>query len=454
MKTHGFARMLVAAALAAGFFVPGTTVRAEESSIANRFSLTIDFAASALAADSDGGVSSFTGMGFGDDGESALSFSYEGDVFGGTATLAFPGEGGFLGYPESPWLTRDNPLVSLDELYAWVKPFGEAFTFTGGIFENTDGLGLYDDDIDDFALGVFYPPVPDEGDTGFHGPDEYNNAYLVNGFMAGIAFGPATLQLLFAPNFDKRTLLSDYGHTSDEEAGERLFRLGGRLSVDAGFGTLTALYKASVWPIALFNAYIDDYNSSNSESIPHYPGSTVNFQTFGVYGDITAVENLGITLGYSGWMHINSDRDYDNPLWSGIDLRAQWTGIEGLSLSTHNNVSFARGVEKDWYGTLSGTDSSFLSLYNAVGATRELTEKFSLTGEIANVLVKYDNGGAESFYDNFFAEARLVSSLAGLLPATQTAEFTAGLRLDMEMTDSPDNAVFTFSVPVGIKVEL
>jgi hypothetical protein len=68
-------------------------------------------------------------------------------------------------------------------------------------------------------------------------------------------------------------------------------------------------------------------------------------------------------------------------------------GIEGLSLSTHHNITFARGAEKGW---MLGKDASFLNLYNAIGATKELTEKFSVNAEIKNVFPKIDIGDDDS----------------------------------------------------------
>jgi hypothetical protein len=52
-------------------------------------SLTLDFSASALSVNNDGDVDSFTDVGFGEDRESTLSFSYESELFGGTASLRF-----------------------------------------------------------------------------------------------------------------------------------------------------------------------------------------------------------------------------------------------------------------------------------------------------------------------------------------------------------------------------
>jgi hypothetical protein len=172
--------------------------------------------------------------------------------------------------------------------------------------------------------------------------------------------------------------------------------------------------------------------------------------SFGVYADITAVENLGVSLGYTGFTIANDDADAKAPLWSGIDLRATWTGIPGLSISTHNNVSFASGAE--WI--FSRKDSKFFTLYNAIGATKELTGRFSINGEVGNIYSRTDldmTGGGLSKYcesEEFWGQVKFISRLA------ENTEFSVGLRVDYAKTEAGggDGSVTTFSIPVGVKV--
>jgi hypothetical protein len=177
---------------------------------------------------------------------------------------------------------------------------------------------------------------------------------------------------------------------------------------------------------------------------------------FGAYADITAVENLGLSFGYTGFMSLNDASDVDSTLWNGIDLRARWTGIEGLSLSTHNNVSFALGSDKEWMGWMRGGDSYFFSLYNAIGLTKELTEKFSIGAEIGNVFVKTRSERSQEMlvvfgtpgdvdYDTFWGQAKLIVS------PVENAEFSVGLRFEGTKQDD-DDLTAVFSVPIGITV--
>jgi hypothetical protein len=237
------------------------------------------------------------------------------------------------------------------------------------------------------------------------------------------------------------------------DLGFRFFHIGGKIIADLGFGTVALTAKTQQWPIEAVNAMYLVFRGQS----PNFPGGKTNFLTFGANFDITAVENLGISLGYTGMINTNDADDVESILWNGIDLRAMWTGIEGLSLSTHNNISFAAGKEKDWMDAL-GKDGTFLTLYNAVGMTKELNEKFSVNAEIANVWSKTENGTDSNGDDNkinfeeFFAGAKLITHV------TENVEFDAGLAVTFTKHSTSgdygdaNDSLTVFSVPVTVKV--
>jgi hypothetical protein len=417
----------------------------EAVSIADKLSLELEFNASVFSADSNGVVDSMTDAGFNEDA-AQIALSYEDELWGGTASLKFGQETLRIFSGEIAGMMGGNPL-SIGDLFVWIKPFGEHFKFTGGIFENTSGLADYTDDIDNFGMGVFF-----SGENGepFTEPDEVTNTALVNGLLTDLIFGPLTVQFLLAPNYSAESasvLASDVlsslsGSAVTLTANERFFRIGGRVIYGIeGIGTVSAMVKTFQYPIEII-----DVVEQNT-----FPGSKVNFTTFGAYFDLTAVENLGVSLGYTGFVPLNDSSDVDNILWSGIDLRATWTGIEGLSISTHNNFSFASGAEKDWLGLL--TDGAFITLYNAIGATKELSEKFSVNAEAGNVFSKTDDGNSGAWeFENIWARATFIAR------AGEHAEFSAGLRVDFAKTTlsgrfgDGDESLTVFSIPVGIKV--
>jgi hypothetical protein len=378
-----------------------------------------------------------TDAGFNEDG-TKISASYEDELWGVSAALKFTDNPIRMLQVSEEGLPPGGPLA-LDELYAWVKPFGGHFKFTGGIFENADGIADYTDDIDDFYMGVF---IFGE-DAPFSEPEEMTGAKLSNGFLSEATFGPVTVQFLLGPNYSKEGATSLFNGYLDQmdpshiphsvDLGFRFLRIGGRIIADLGFGTVALTAKTFQWPMTVVNMMEQTT----------YGGDTANFLTFGANFDITAVENLGISLGYTGFLPFSDADGVGNVLWNGIDLRATWTGIEGLSLSTHNNVSFAGGKENPWMGGL-GKDCSFFTLYNAIGGTKTLTEQFSVNAEIANVLSKTDNGGAGDIeFGWFFASATFISHI------TDTVEFDAGVSVDVTYGDE---SLTVFSVPVAIKI--
>jgi hypothetical protein len=393
--------------------------------------LTLDFGTSLVSVDSDGVFDSLADAGF-DEEESKVTFGYEHEIFGGIASLAF--SPGILQYFGGEAAELDfAPPLSIDELYVWVKPFGSYVKFTGGIFENMDGVADYSDDLDLFDMGVFI--TGDEG--GPAEPDELTNPSLSNGLLTDLFFGPVTLQLLLAPNYSKEGTTELFGGLTNSsiDANARFFRLGGRVSADLGAATVSAMFKTYQWPIELLNA-------GGGQS----PGKNVNYMAFGAYADITVIEDLGLSFGYTGYTRANDDSGVDNILFSGIDLRALWTGIEGLSVSTHNNISFAAGAENDWMGELLDGDS-FFALFNALGVTKELTEKFSVNAEVANLFSKTGSTPlGEIKYDNFAVGLKLITKV------TEHAEFKAGLQCDI--TNVEDEALTVFSIPIGITLSL
>jgi hypothetical protein len=126
---------------------------------------------------------------------------------------------------------------------------------------------------------------------------------------------------------------------------------------------------------------------------------------FGIYANILKVPNLGIGLGYTGYLMIYDDnRDTPSntgiittsgPLYSGIDLQLQYTGLKNTALTFVSNVSFAssgRSVPSaDTYNVgLFGqnldeyTDQSWFAIYNALGVDYQVNDKLSVSFQFAN----------------------------------------------------------------------
>jgi hypothetical protein len=263
-----------------------------------------------------------------------------------------------------------------------------------------------------------------------------------------------TLQFLLAPNYNKEKATGIFDDIFAKvapglpsvNAGDRFFRLGSRVSADLGVATVSAMFKTYQWPMEVVNMAWGGAPPSP------FPGNNVNYMAFGAYADITAIEDLGLSFGYTGYTRANDASGIDNILFNGIDFRAVWTGITGLNILTHHNFSFAMGAKNDWMTELVD-DDSFLSVFNAVGVTKELTEKFSVNLELANLFSNTDSTNyGEVKYDNFTAGLKLITKV------TEHAEFNAGLKCDATNTftdgvwGDTDDLVTTFSVPIGITV--
>jgi hypothetical protein len=412
-----------------------------EKSLADKLSLSLEFNASILSVKNDGEnvvADSFTDAGFNED-ETKIGLAYEDELWGAGASLKFGNENlRFLDGEIGETIGYDFPLA-LDELYGWIRPFGSRFKFTGGFFENTDGVADYTDDIDHFSMGVF---SPGKVDAPYTEPEELTNAALVNGLLSEAAFGPITLQFLLAPNYSEESasdFFEEFVPSISDPSEVRFFRYGGRVIADLGVGTFAALFKTSQRPIALEEKLLGG----------SLEGTKNTYTTFGGYFDLTAVEGLGVSLGYTGFLPANNGSETDNVLYSGIDLRVAWTGIEGFSISTHNNLSFAKGAEKGWFG-LTGEDASFFSLYNALGATKELTDKFSLNAEVSNLFSKIKTQTMPPDYDEIKYNTLGVGAKF-IVTVGEYAEFNVGARVDFEKTTGSETTT-TFSVPVGIVI--
>jgi hypothetical protein len=454
------------------------------------FSVTLEFSASALEIENMKGyvddpngfrtgndytnVDSFGDSTFEDDSE--VTISYEGEKFGATVALGLPDINYHLIMSEDDMLTQ----LRLPELYGWIKPFGNIVKFTAGIFENTDGIADYTDDIDDFGMGVFI--LGEEGDP-FAEPMKYFNAALADGFLADLYLGPVTAQFLFGPNFGtNRTLSRVFGEELMTAAGALglgdeplygMYRMGTRIYAEfEDVGTFALMFKTMQWSrstmekVILFELLGQDPSNPATGFGNFYslypdgiPGGAMNYHNYGAYADITAIENLGISVGYTGFVFANSDSSKNSILFHGIDLRATWTGIEGLSLSTHNNISFASGSGNEWYKQL-GDGGSFFNLYNAIGATKTLTDALSVNAQIGNILSKLNTNDTDPAYGitlspdrtyhEFWVEGKLIASV------TENAQFKVGLKVAMvndDIFDSSDTySTITFSVPVGLSL--
>ena len=262
--------------------------------------------------------------------------------------------------------------------------------------------------------------------------------------------------------------------------------------------TLAAVFKYASTALAKLTA------PNNQNIVDEKTGS----QTFGLYANINPISDLGITVGYSGLIYNWSntkDTDFSSgdvrdqekhylsqyketmfPFYSGIDLRASYTGFDRFIITLNNNISFANAVGSPepnprgiysytwaYRGQLNRDDGdylakdrseSYLGLYNALGINFAINEKLAADFQVANQLgvftLKWEHDDVVSRSNNLGLYAgvsykiveseRIHATLCGGVAANlssnsyQHAEAGGG-RVDKA-------GVVEFGVPVGVRI--
>jgi len=175
------------------------------------------------------------------------------------------------------------------------------------------------------------------------------------------------------------------------------------------------------------------------------------------------------------------------PLYSGIDLRASYTGFDKLKITFNNNVSFAKTTGSPdpnpfgiytyawaYRGQLNRDDGdylakdrseSYLGLYNALGINFQITEKLTADFMAANQLgiftLNWENDDAVSKSNNL----GLYTGITFKIIQSDKIEtsFCAGVAANLSFnsyqhaepgSDNVDKAgIIEFGIPIGIKVK-
>jgi len=222
-------------------------------------------------------------------------------------------------------------------------------------------------------------------------------------FMAGARLGMTVGKLKFPVTFQ---IAADPGNNTGVSGTLDYYRINGsfRLSAEkiANAVTFDAIYRFRGGDPSTLDSYDPDYNPGG---VLHANGQGHMAHAFGLYANVLAVPKLGIGLGYSGYLVAYEDDENTNktgtgetisksgPLYSGIDLRLQYTGLKNITITSINNVSFAlarpSAGNKTSVGILGlGMDrfsaQSWFALYNALGLDWKLSERLSASFQIAN----------------------------------------------------------------------
>jgi hypothetical protein len=198
---------------------------------------------------------------------------------------------------------------------------------------------------------------------------------------------------------------------------------------------------------------------------------------------------LGIGFGYTGFIIAEEAKNggsdgktaipISNPLFSGIDLHVNFTGVDNLNVTFNNNISFvgAKGLKDN--GVATKTDkivngikgegptpdsdnySETLIVYTGgINATYALTDNLSASLQVADSVYVLSDKGEDSVENsstyNVFRLALSAEYKVGF------ASFGGGLSLDMPSytnkakdsagTGTNTHSVTTFGIPLYFKV--
>jgi hypothetical protein len=148
---------------------------------------------------------------------------------------------------------------------------------------------------------------------------------------------------------------------------------------------------------------MDDYDESTGGTLqPNGDGFLSH--CFGVYANILRVPRWNFALGYSGYLRTFEDLEIpgtgkiktkSGPLFSGIDLRATYSGIQKTRITSQNNISFATSDKTTedhtsigvWHRDLAlGHAQSWFALYNALGIDYNLSNSYILSLQLGSRL--------------------------------------------------------------------
>ncbi|GHT73452.1 hypothetical protein FACS1894124_1840 [Spirochaetia bacterium] len=547
--------------------------QAEEAAAQSPFSVTVDMAADALfirtytggyaenmlrsAMESpyvyqgEGYTKAFQSSGFDEGLDASVKAAYSGDHLGGLLQLK---------YRSTQISDTFYPLAVIGDWNAWLK-FGDVFKFTAGNTAQRGQVARYAN-FDDFTkarmdnLGVMAATWQEnqfqvngnnvnstaEFPYGYTGPGDSKAFVKFTGIDANDLFTPAgtggrqSLGLLFDFTFAPVTVSASLGGlfenlslpfkeawfsagdgtrlVSYEENGHpplerKRINAAGRIegAEIADMVTLAAVYKYAMYSVTKIE--VEDPVTTGMTPVD----LTVTNQTFGLYANITPLDVLGITVGYTGFYktwteplgyQIDSGREplfYKDsdlgllrlekdevvfPFYHGIDLRAAYSGIENLTITFNNNVSFASlGSNPDatkyhnswaYKQYINGGDlpnpnnvkdrkESYLGLYNSLGVKYEVNDRLTVDAQVANQLglftLDWEKVQLLSLTDSLGAYLGASFQIVEKAKVRATIHGGVALRLDsyeFQAFNSSAAPIYKagyldFGIPLGLKVE-
>jgi hypothetical protein len=346
-----------------------------------------------------------------------VKFGYAGDSFGGLIRFAM-----------NPRTLDDQSSFSavdlIDIYYGWAK-IGLFKLWIGrdeyrGIIERyqnfDDFLGGKNDSFGPIIVGYDYLAsrmlTLAGSDVTNLGKDILGNKSTV--LIGELAYKPITLSLavnnLYSRNDGKGTNESNF-EDSYTDFGSTF---GARIEAAKLFNmlNLAAVYKFQHSDRKYDEQQFQDLQGGQSFFVPEMG---LDHHLFGLFATVTPpLPGLGISAGYSGYLKKHKDMDaaswggwtsYQYPLWHGIDLRINYTGIKKLSLTLNSNLTFSTIQGDDdpksfitgfWENINDVQDvgpnqeQNALVLYGAFAVAYDLIENLTVKLQAANQFAKIE----------------------------------------------------------------
>ena len=205
-------------------------------------------------------------------------------------------------------------------------------------------------------------------------------------------------------------------------SGEKIF---------GGYLTFDAVYKFRGGDPNTVNDPDPEFIPGDEPPYIQPDGFGITAHSFGLYANILNLPEIELGIGYTGlfrvfeknadeylWVPVYPDNPkdgvlrFESPFFHGIDLRARYTGIPQLTITSHNNISFSQikgnsddrifttslkgaGIENKSPRIFANESESWLALYNAVSFNYQFSDKLTAAVQAANRYGMYsiDSGG-------------------------------------------------------------
>ena len=354
-------------------------------------------------------------------------------------------------------ITFDNADIAFGDWNIWIKPVD--FFELRASNEANRWVNRYNTIIDklESKYGVFTVGGYDGG-ANWKGNFDSTDSDKLNGFMFNFDFDIVQFQLAAngsLPGQNNWWFSGENGEGINLDAAEKPVygkdakevHVGARIAVPIeGIANFYGWYKVD---------YLDNkvYSDSDPNGMDH---------NFGIYADIVAIENLGIAIGYNGYLDGTREPDgngYKNVtgvFYNGIDLRVQYM-MGNLGLALHNNFTFGsgKGVVGSMLsntGSVSVTDGSWIYVTDGswiydklnLGLSYKVNDVFTAYLELGNqIAVRNGDGTGSMMGQNTDVSASVIKDSIQIYPRvqiniTEGVAIKTGLAMTFDVVHSMD----------------